>query len=207
VAACLAAAVRPQPSRPAPTPLTRAAAHGARLWQAVAKPVDSDEDILNIATIATGSEAMGRTIASCFKRVGSNGATMVEDGQTLLDEIDFTEGMEIERGFISPYFVKNQEAQTCELESPRILVTDRKIGNMNELVRVLLLSLHARLGSPVPARAEHAVLGAPPDASVCPIPQPHPPPARAICVCAGAHPRGSGQQQGAAPHYRRRRDW
>jgi len=105
--------------------------------KAVAKPVDSDEDILNIATIATGSEAMGRTIASCFKRVGSNGATMVEDGQTLLDEIDFTEGMEIERGFISPYFVKNQEAQTCELESPRILVTDRKIGNMNELVPIL----------------------------------------------------------------------
>merc|ERR1719263_2207538 len=104
---------------------------------AVAKPVDSDADVLNIATIATGSEAMGRTIANCFKRVGSNGATMVEDGQTLMDEIDFTEGMEIERGYISPYFVKNQEAQTCELESPRVLITDRKIGNMNELVPVL----------------------------------------------------------------------
>ena len=57
--------------------------------------------------------------------------------QTLMDEIDFTEGMEIERGFISPYFVKNQEAQTCEMEAPRILVTDRKIGNMNELVPIL----------------------------------------------------------------------
>ena len=105
--------------------------------KAVAKPVDSDEDILNIATIATGSESMGRTIASCFKRVGSNGATMVEDGQTLMDEIDFTEGMEIDRGFVSPYFVKNQEAQTCEMDAPRILVTDKKIGNMNELVPVL----------------------------------------------------------------------
>ena len=103
----------------------------------MAKPVDSDVDVLNIATIATGSESMGRTIASCFKRVGQNGATMVEDGQTLMDEIDFTEGMEIERGFISPYFVKNQEAQTCEMETPRILVTDRKIGNMNELVPIL----------------------------------------------------------------------
>ncbi len=150
--------------------------------KAIAKPVDSDDDILNIATIATGSEGMGRTIASCFKRVGQNGATMVEDGQTLVDEIDFTEGMEIERGFISPYFVKNQEAQTCEMEDPRskrhaarlrmgffrllslilsldllthtlslalafasslysatptVLVTDRKIGNMNELVPIL----------------------------------------------------------------------
>lgn len=62
---------------------------------------------------------------------------MVEDGQTLTDEIEFTEGMEIERGFISPYFVKNQETQTCEMDSPRILVTDRKINNMNELVPVL----------------------------------------------------------------------
>lgn len=49
--------------------------------QAVAKPVTDDKDIENVATIATGSEAMGRTIATCFKRVGSNGATMVEDGQ------------------------------------------------------------------------------------------------------------------------------
>jgi len=105
--------------------------------KAMAKPVDSDDDILNIATIATGSEGMGRTIANCFKRVGSNGATMVEDGQTLTDEIDFTEGMEIDRGFVSPYFVKNQESQTCEMESPRILVTDRKINNMNDLVPVL----------------------------------------------------------------------
>merc|ERR1719440_280537 len=105
--------------------------------QAVAKPVQSDDDIMNIAMIATGSEGMGRTIASCFKRVGANGATMVEDGQTLTDEIDFTEGMEIDRGFLSPYFVKNQEAQTCEMEAPRVLVTDRKITNMNELVPVL----------------------------------------------------------------------
>jgi len=105
--------------------------------KALAKPVTDDADIQNVAMIATGSEAMGRTIASCFKRVGANGATMVEDGQTLVDEIDFTEGMEIERGFVSPYFVKNQETQTCEMESPRILITDRKITNMNELVPLL----------------------------------------------------------------------
>ena len=59
----------------------------------LARPVDEDKDIQAVATIATGSESMGRTIANCFKRVGANGATMVEDGQTLTDEIDFTEGM------------------------------------------------------------------------------------------------------------------
>jgi chaperonin GroEL len=99
--------------------------------------VEGEEDIRNVATIATGSEAMGRTISNCFKRVGPNGATTVEDGQTLVDEIDFTEGMELDRGFLSPYFVTNQESQSCELENPRILVTDRKIANMNELVPVL----------------------------------------------------------------------
>merc|ERR1719182_512839 len=62
---------------------------------------------------------------------------MVEDGQTLVDEVDFTEGMELDRGYLSPYFVKNQETQSCELENPRVLVTDRKIQNMNELVPVL----------------------------------------------------------------------
>jgi chaperonin GroEL len=62
---------------------------------------------------------------------------MVEDGQTLVDEIEFTEGMELDRGFVSPYFVTNQEAQTCEMDSPRVLVTDRKISNMNELVPLL----------------------------------------------------------------------
>jgi hypothetical protein len=50
--------------------------------------------------------------------------------QTLTDEIDFTEGMEIDRGFVSPYFIKDQETQLCELENPRVLITDRKITNM-----------------------------------------------------------------------------
>jgi chaperonin GroEL len=105
--------------------------------KAIAKPVTEDKEIENVATIATGSEAMGRTISTCFKRVGSNGATMVEDGQTLVDEIDFTEGMEIDRGYLSPYFVQNQELQTCEFTNPKILITDRKINNMNDLVPLL----------------------------------------------------------------------
>lgn len=103
----------------------------------MAKPVESNDDILNIATIATGNEAMGRTIANCFRRVGKNGATMVEDGQTLQDEIEFTEGMEIDRGYVSPYFVTRQESQAAEFENPRILVTDYKITRMQDLVPIL----------------------------------------------------------------------
>ena len=93
-----AGARRAPPTFPAPWPA-----------QEVSQPVEGDDEVRNIAVIATGSDQMGRTIANCFKRTGANGATMVEDGQTLNDEIEFTEGMEIERGFISPYFVKNQE--------------------------------------------------------------------------------------------------
>ena len=55
----------------------------------------------------------------------------------MVDEIDFTEGMEIERGFISPYFAKNQELQSCELDHPRVLITDRKITRMQQLVPLL----------------------------------------------------------------------
>jgi chaperonin GroEL len=103
----------------------------------MAKPVATNDDLRNIAVIATGSETMGKTISNCFKRVGQNGATMVEDGQTLTDEVEFTEGMEIERGYVSPYFVKNQESQVAELENPLVLVTDLKISNMQELVPLL----------------------------------------------------------------------
>jgi chaperonin GroEL len=105
--------------------------------RAVAQPVEDDRDIIAVASIATGSVTMGHMISNCFKRVGPNGATLVEDGQTLADELDFTEGMEIERGFISPYFVKSQDSQTCNMESPRVLVTDGKIERMNELVHLL----------------------------------------------------------------------
>jgi chaperonin GroEL len=109
--------------------------------KAVAKPVDLEEDtsfsVENVAAISTGSKNMGRIIARCFKRVGQNGATMVEDGQTIVDEIEFTEGMEIDRGYVSNYFINNEAAQLCEMEEPRVLITDQKINFMRQLVPIL----------------------------------------------------------------------
>ena len=67
------------------------------------------EDLRNVATIASGSVDMGRIIAQAFDRVGENGSTVVEESQTLVDEIEFTEGLTIDRGFISPYLVKDDE--------------------------------------------------------------------------------------------------
>jgi chaperonin GroEL len=100
-------------------------------------PVKTVDDLRNIATIAAGSPDMGRIIATAFDKVGETGSTVVEESQTLVDEVEFTEGLTIDRGFISPYMVKDQERQTAELSAPRILVTDAKIDNVNELVPLL----------------------------------------------------------------------
>jgi chaperonin GroEL len=80
---------------------------------------------------------MGRIIAQATDKVGDTGSTVVEESQTLVDEIEFTEGLTIDRGYISPYFVKDQERQLAELVNPRILVTDSKLDDVNELVPIL----------------------------------------------------------------------
>ena len=65
---------------------------------------------------------MGRIIAQAFDKVGENGSTVIEESQTLFDEIEFTEGLTIDRGYVSPYFVKDQERQVAELMSPVYLL-------------------------------------------------------------------------------------
>jgi len=103
----------------------------------VAEPVQGIEDLKNVATIACGSIEMGRIIAQAVDKVGETGSTVIEESQTLIDEIEFTEGLTIDRGFISPYLVKNQERQVAEMQNPRILITDQKIDQVNDLVPLL----------------------------------------------------------------------
>ena len=80
---------------------------------------------------------MGRIIAQAFDKVGKNGSTVVGESQTLVNEIEFTEGLTINRGSISPYLVEDDERQIAEMMSPRVLVTDAKIENVNEVVTLL----------------------------------------------------------------------
>jgi len=80
---------------------------------------------------------MGRIIAQAADKVGETGSTVVEESQTLVDEIEFTEGLTIDRGYISPYMVKDQERQVAELVNPKILVTDAKIDDVNDIVPLL----------------------------------------------------------------------
>lgn len=105
--------------------------------QFIVQPVTGVDDLKNVATIASGSLEMGRIIAQAADKVGETGSTVVEESQTLFDEIEFTEGLTIDRGYLSPYFVKDQERQIAELVNPKVLVTDAKIDNVNDIVPLL----------------------------------------------------------------------
>ena len=103
----------------------------------LAKPVTSNADLLNIATIASNSPSMGAIIAKAYEKVGDTGSTVVEESQTLTDEVEFTEGLTIDRGYLSPYFVKDTERQVCEMNNARVLVTDKKISSVQDLIPIL----------------------------------------------------------------------
>ena len=116
--------------------MTAAAALSARVKK-LAKPVSGNADLLSIATIASNSASMGSIIAKAYEKVGETGSTVVEESQTLVDEVEFTEGLTIDRGFLSPYFVKDTERQICEMNNPRVLVTDKKISSVQDLIPLL----------------------------------------------------------------------
>lgn len=104
----------------------------------LAIPIKSNTDIENVAIIATsGATQMGSIISKAFAKVGDTGSTSIEESQTLNDEVEFTEGLTIDRGFLSPYFVTDQERQICEMENMKILITDVKIDNVQDLIPLL----------------------------------------------------------------------
>jgi len=95
-------------------------------------------DIQKVATVsAGGDEEIGAIIAKAMDIVTSDGVITVEESQSLETELDITEGMSFDRGYSSPYFVTDQERQICELENPRILITDQKISTLTSLVSIL----------------------------------------------------------------------
>jgi chaperonin GroEL len=103
-----------------------------------ARPSNGMEDIRAVATISAGNDKeLGELIAAAFDRVGATGSTSVEESQSLGNSVEFTEGMELDRGFISPYFVKDQERQAAVMTNCRVLVTDQKISAVADLVKVL----------------------------------------------------------------------
>ncbi len=94
-------------------------------------------DIANVATISAGDTELGNLIADAIKKVGEDGVITVEEGRSLLTEIEHKEGMEFDKGYASPYFVTNADKMESEIEDPYILITDKKISALNEFVPFL----------------------------------------------------------------------
>jgi chaperonin GroEL len=101
-------------------------------------PVTDNKAIEQVGTISANSDqTVGQIIATAMDKVGAEGVITVEEGQALTDELDVVEGMQFDRGYLSPYFINKQENGTVELENPFILLVDKKVSNIRELLTTL----------------------------------------------------------------------
>ncbi|MBU4099036.1 chaperonin GroEL [Patescibacteria group bacterium] len=102
----------------------------------MARPV-KDEDVVRVATISAQNEEIGEKIAQALSKVGKDGVITVEEGRGTELEVDYKEGMEFDKGYVSPYFVTNADKMEAEIENPYILITDKKISSLNEFLPFL----------------------------------------------------------------------
>jgi chaperonin GroEL len=101
------------------------------------KDIDGREDVARVATISSREREIGDVIADAIEKVGKDGVVNVEEGQTLGLELEFTEGMQFDKGYLSPYMVTDAERMEAVLEDPYILVANQKIGGVKDLLPVL----------------------------------------------------------------------
>ena len=104
----------------------------------LSKPTADDKAIAQVGTISANSdESIGNIIAEAMKKVGKEGVITVEEGSGLENELDVVEGMQFDRGYLSPYFINNQQSQQVEMDDPFILIHDKKVSNVRDLLPVL----------------------------------------------------------------------
>ena len=106
----------------------------------MAKPIDitKDDDIINIASVSANNDVeIGKIMAKAFQRVGKDGVITVEEGKSFETTVEFVEGMQFDRGYLSPHFATDTENMVCELEKPFILVYEEKISNVAKLIPLL----------------------------------------------------------------------
>ncbi|MDH4104641.1 MAG: chaperonin GroEL [Gammaproteobacteria bacterium] len=119
----------------------------------LSKPCKDQKAIAQVGTISANSdESIGKTIADAMEKVGKEGVITVEEGSGLQNELDVVEGMQFDRGYLSPYFINNQTSQSAELENPYVLLYDKKISNVREMLP--LLEGIAKSGRPLLVIAE-----------------------------------------------------
>ena len=119
----------------------------------LSKPCKDSKAIAQVGTISANSdEAIGKKIAEAMEKVGKEGVITVEEGSGLDNELEVVEGMQFDRGYLSPYFINNAQNQTSELEGPYVLLYDKKVSNIREMLP--LLESIAKAGKPLLVVAE-----------------------------------------------------
>src|SRR5881398_1091927 len=119
----------------------------------IAKPTTTSKEIAQVGSISANSDSsVGERIAEAMEKVGKEGVITVEDGKSLNDELDIVEGMQFDRGYLSPYFINNPDKQVAVLEDPYVLLHDKKISSIRELLP--LLEQVAKAGKPLLIIAE-----------------------------------------------------
>ncbi|WP_338487498.1 chaperonin GroEL [Ruoffia tabacinasalis] len=105
--------------------------------QNLSQPVSSKESIAQVASVSSGDEKVGELIADAMERVGQDGVITIEDSQSIETELSVVEGMQFDRGYLSQYMVTDNEKMVADLENPYVLITDRKITNIQDVLPLL----------------------------------------------------------------------
>lgn len=133
--------------------IDKAVAHAVEQLKKLSVPCKDDKAIAQVGTISANSdEAIGRIIADAMAKVGKEGVITVEEGSGLENQLDVVEGMQFDRGYLSPYFITNQQNMSVELDNPYILITDKKISSIRDLIPTL--EAVAKSGRPLVIIAE-----------------------------------------------------
>jgi len=133
--------------------IDKAVAAAVETLQSASEPCEDDTAIAQVGTISANSDtAVGEIIAEAMQKVGKEGVITVEEGSGIENELEVVEGMQFDRGYLSPYFINNQERMTADLDDPFILLHDKKISNIRDLLP--LLEAVAKAGRPLLVLAE-----------------------------------------------------
>jgi chaperonin GroEL len=133
--------------------IDKAVALAVKELEKMSQPCEDRTSIAQVGTISANSDiAVGEIIADAMDKVGKEGVITVEEGTTLENELDVVEGMQFDRGYLSPYFINNQDSMSAELEDPYILLSEKKISNIRDMLPIL--ESVAKSGKPLMVIAE-----------------------------------------------------